>query len=97
LGVTSRRVSFDITTGFGSNPLLGHQIIIASMKNLNDPESRAPRDNDNARGIAAILETSRILYDVNLEDSVQFVFFPDEEQGFIRNQNITLNISKIIA
>ena len=70
------------------------------MENLNDPESRAPGADDNASGIAAILETSRILYEVDSEDSVQFVFFSGEEQGlwgskhyaqYLKDSNVNLH------
>jgi hypothetical protein len=70
------------------------------MKDLNDSEFRAPGADDNASGIAAILETSRILCDVSLEDSVQFVFFSGEEQGlwgskhyaqYLKDSNVNLH------
>ena len=66
------------------------------MENLNDPESRAPGADDNASGIAAILETSRILYEVDSEDSVN-LYFSQEKSRVYGDQNITLNISKIVT
>jgi Zn-dependent M28 family amino/carboxypeptidase len=43
--------------------------------------SRAPGDNDNASGIAAILEIARILFSIDLKYTIRFVLFSGEEQG----------------
>lgn len=51
------------------------------MENSNDISSRASGADDNATGIAAILELARILSHVQLEDTVQFIAFSGEEQG----------------
>ena len=49
--------------------------------NVEDTVSRAPGANDNASGVAAILEIARILFAVDLKYSIRFVFFSGEEQG----------------
>lgn len=49
--------------------------------NFEDTVSRAPGANDNASGVAAILEVARILFSVNLKYSIRFVLFSGEEQG----------------
>jgi hypothetical protein len=59
--------------------LCGHYDCI--MENPQDTTSRAPGADDNATGMAVILEIARILADVQLEDTVQFVGFSGEEQG----------------
>jgi hypothetical protein len=69
--------------GSGSN---GHTIIICGhydsrMEQLENATARAPGADDNASGIAIILELARILRFVVLEDDVQFVAFSGEEQG----------------
>jgi hypothetical protein len=51
------------------------------MENSQDATARAPGADDNATGMAVILEVARILADVQLEDTVQFVGFSGEEQG----------------
>jgi len=51
------------------------------MENSQDAAARAPGAGDNATGMAVILEIARILADVQLEDTVQFVGFSGEEQG----------------
>ena len=49
--------------------------------NPEDTVSRAPGANDNASGVAAILEIARILFSVDLKYSIRFVLFSGEEQG----------------
>jgi aminopeptidase YwaD len=44
---------------------------------------RAPGADDNASGTAAALEVARILADVNLDATVEFVFFTAEELGLL--------------
>ena len=47
----------------------------------NQPETDAPGADDNASGVAAVLEAARILRDVPLAHSVWFLFTAAEEQG----------------
>jgi len=51
------------------------------MEELENAEARSPGADDNASGVSSLLELSRILARVDLEDSIQFVFFSGEEQG----------------
>jgi hypothetical protein len=51
------------------------------MENLDDAATRAPGADDNATGIAVMLELARILAQVQLSDTVQFIAFSGEEQG----------------
>lgn len=61
--------------------LCGHyDSVIAS--NPNNSTLSAPGANDNATGIAVILETARLLFSEPLNRTVQFVCFSGEEQGF---------------
>ena len=46
-----------------------------------DSKSGTPGALDNATGVAAMLEVARLLADVTLRDTVQFVAFSGEEQG----------------
>jgi Zn-dependent M28 family amino/carboxypeptidase len=46
-----------------------------------DPRISAPGANDNATGVAAVLEVSRLLRDIPLKRSVRFVLFAAEEVG----------------
>jgi Zn-dependent M28 family amino/carboxypeptidase len=50
-------------------------------KDLENAESPAPGADDNASGIAALLELARVLKNVRTQASVQFVAFSGEEQG----------------
>lgn len=52
------------------------------MERLNDTNARAPGADDNATGIAVILEVARILSHLDLKNTVQFVAFSGEEQGY---------------
>lgn len=51
------------------------------MQNISQTNARAPGADDNASGVAAILELSRILSKVNLKNNIRFVLFSGEEQG----------------
>lgn len=70
------------------------------MEQLHDATARAPGADDNATGIAVILELARILSSIDLKQTVQFVAFSGEEQGYwgsaayadsIQNQQINLH------
>ncbi|WP_405593249.1 M28 family metallopeptidase [Streptomyces sp. NBC_01092] len=51
------------------------------MEDANNATARAPGADDNASGVAAILEAARVLAPVALSSTVQFVAFSGEEQG----------------
>ena len=51
------------------------------QRDFEDSISRAPGANDNASGVSALLEASRIISQLNFEYSIRFVFFSGEEQG----------------
>ena len=48
--------------------------------NFEDTVSRAPGANDNASGVAAILEIARILFSIDSKYTIRFVLFSGEEQ-----------------
>jgi hypothetical protein len=50
--------------------------------NRADTLSRAPGADDNASGVAALLEIAKIMHDIKTEYTIQFVFFSGEEQGY---------------
>jgi hypothetical protein len=62
--------------------LCGHYDSIINS-NPTNVTLRAPGANDNATGIAVILETARLLAAEPLDRAVQFVCFSGEEQGFL--------------
>jgi Peptidase family M28 len=51
------------------------------MEDLEDENSRAPGADDNASGVAVILEMARLISNLKLEKTIQLVFFSGEEQG----------------
>ncbi len=51
------------------------------QEDLNNPDAPAPGADDNASGVAVLLEVARLLAPVALRDSIQFVAFSGEEQG----------------
>ena len=56
-------------------------------KNINNTDARAPGADDNASGVSALLELSRILSNLNLKYNLQFVLFSGEEQGLWGSKN----------
>jgi Peptidase family M28 len=50
-------------------------------QNINQTDARAPGADDNASGVAAVLELARILSQIDLNNNIQFVLFSGEEQG----------------
>jgi hypothetical protein len=57
------------------------------VKILCDSTSRSPGANDDASGVSAILEIARILYNQELNCSLQFAFFSGEEQGLLGSKH----------
>jgi len=64
------------------------------MKDLKDSVSIAPGANDNASGVSAILEISRILYPIKLEHNVLFALFSGEEQGLLGSNHYARFVAK---
>lgn len=86
--------------------LLSDKIILvcahydSRMEDLEDENSRAPGADDNASGVAVILEMARLISNLKLEKTVQLVFFSGEEQGLwgskhyasqLRDDNVDLH------
>jgi Zn-dependent M28 family amino/carboxypeptidase len=64
----------------------GIQVLISAhydsrMEDINQSNTRAPGADDNASGVAAVLELARVLSKVDLKNNIQFVLFSGEEQG----------------
>jgi hypothetical protein len=63
-----------------------HLILISAHydsreQDINKTNARAPGADDNASGVAAVLELARVLSKVGLKNNIQFVLFSGEEQG----------------
>jgi len=52
-----------------------------STENFHDPDAYAPGADDNATGVAGVLEAARILAPIDLERSVIFALWSGEETG----------------
>jgi hypothetical protein len=52
-------------------------------KDLSDIGTRAPGGDDNASGVAALLEMARVLRPSKTRDTIHFVAFSGEEQGLV--------------
>jgi acetylornithine deacetylase/succinyl-diaminopimelate desuccinylase-like protein len=61
---------------------------IAHLDSISgEPEVSAPGADDNASGMAAVLEVGRILKDVSLDATVKLGIFSNEEQGRIGSRH----------
>ena len=64
------------------------------MNDLKDELSLAPGANDNATGVAAILEISRILNSIKLEHDIIFALFSGEEQDYLGSSQYAKFVTK---
>jgi hypothetical protein len=64
------------------------------MEDINNAEDEAPGADDNASGVAALLEIARVLSNVQLRESIEFVFFSGEEQGQWGSNHYAQHIKK---
>jgi len=70
-------------------------ILIAHFDSISEqPEISAPGADDNASGTAAVLEIARILKDVQLETSIQFGIFSNEEQDRLGSKHFAKKARK---
>ncbi|MBU0710716.1 M28 family peptidase [bacterium] len=61
-------------------------------RNTADP---APGAEDNAGGVAAVLETARILYNFETDYTVKFAFWDAEELGLLGSENYAFKESRL--
>jgi Zn-dependent M28 family amino/carboxypeptidase len=80
--------------------ICGHYDTILNF-DPHDTESRAPGADDNASGIAVILEIARIISKINLSYTILLALFSGEEQGlwgskhyakYVKENNIDLHL-----
>ena len=83
-----------------------HLILISAhydsrMQDINQTNARAPGADDNASGVAGVLELARVLSKVDLKSNIQFVLFSGEEQGqwgstaYVKNLQTNNNNTKL--
>lgn len=68
-------------TGSGGPVIIMCAHYDSRMEDLGNATARAPGADDNASGVAAVLEIARLLAPVALSATVRFVAFSGEEQG----------------
>jgi acetylornithine deacetylase/succinyl-diaminopimelate desuccinylase-like protein len=70
-------------------------MLIAHFDSISEqPEISAPGADDNASGTAAVLEIARILKDKQLESSIQFGIFSNEEQDGLGSKHFAKKARK---
>jgi acetylornithine deacetylase/succinyl-diaminopimelate desuccinylase-like protein len=70
-------------------------MLIAHFDSISkQPEISAPGADDNASGTAAVLEIARILKDVQLESSIRFGIFSNEEQDRLGSRHFAKKARK---
>lgn len=69
--------------GRGAKTILVTSHYDSRAADLEDPAAVAPGADDNASGVAVVLEVSRVLAQAETEDAVRFVLFSGEEQGLL--------------
>ena len=70
-------------------------MVIAHFDSISkQPEISAPGADDNASGTAAVLEIARILKDVQLDSSIQFGIFSNEEQDGLGSKHFAKKARK---
>ena len=86
-----------IATLYGLNASKPIYIICAhydSISNLseNDPDAPAPGADDDASGVAAILEAAKILSNYTFSSTIKFIAFSGEEQGLVGSKHYVNNL-----
>ena len=61
--------------------ILGGHYDSVTSENFDDPDAPAPGAEDNATGVAAVLEAARLLADIDTERNVVFACWSAEEEG----------------
>lgn len=67
----------------------GKVVILGAHLDSTSPQSAtlAPGANDNASGVAGLLETARILRGYSFKNTIKFIVFTGEEQGLYGSQH----------
>ena len=91
----------DLASSQSNNTIIIGAHYDSRAKNINSTYARAPGAEDNASGVSALLELSRILSHLDLKYNLQFVLFSGEEQGqwgstnyvrYLNNSNVNSTI-----
>src|SRR3990167_5616666 len=70
-------------------------IAVAHLDSISDnPEGIAPGADDNASGVAVLMETARILKNMPVDRTIIFCFFTNEETGTAGSKNYVKQLRK---
>ena len=74
----------------GKDPEVAHEQVLLTAHldsiTVGDPEEHAPGADDNASGVATLLDAARALKDLNFRRTIKIVFFSGEELGLNGSQ-----------
>jgi len=86
-GQTHRNLVATVPAGASLDPQEPHVVIGAHVDSTSEHGAQlAPGADDNASGVAAVLETVRILAQCELPTRIDFVFFTNEEIGTVGSE-----------
>lgn len=80
-----RETVINLEVNLPGNPRNSRTLIVGAHY---DTAHGAPGANDNASGVAALLELARLLKNSKLEKAVRFVFFANEEPPFFQTDSM---------
>jgi hypothetical protein len=93
--IVSRNIIVTKPGNSGSDSLVilgGHYDSINDWLSDEDPNAPAPGANDNATGIAGVLEIARLLEPLSFEKTIIFACFAGEEVGYGGSSHFTYNL-----
>ena len=98
LGLTTNRVNFTLSGRSGENIIGQKSGLWNSPKTLLvdahfDAVPVSPGADDNASGMAAVLEAARIMTEYQFAQNIEFVGFDLEEEGLLGSRNYAGNIA----
>ena len=86
-GQTHRNLIATVPASASLDPDVPHLLIGAHVDSTSEPTAQlAPGADDNASGVAAVLEAVRILAQCELPTRIDFVFFTNEEIGTVGSE-----------
>lgn len=80
----------------GKNASRNYFVLGAHYDSISEtPSSKAPGADDNASGVAALLELVRVMKGYEVSNTIRVVFFSNEEKGYLGSKNYVKSLKKI--